>query len=127
MNSFLDDPLAALQSLSVADQIRLLTRLTWELTIVARYYYVPGTEELSSPWAVRAVNELQHTISSQARALLEDDPHRYPDEVLITILIEGTPERDGLRDLVRQAFASAYRWVRPEAADRHPQPSRADA
>jgi hypothetical protein len=112
------DPVEAYASLPAADQARLLTRLAWELTLVGRAYYMPGTEELADPAALRAVNELQHQITQHVLALLDDNPRRYPDDVLIRCIVDDTPDRAGLRPAVRDAFAAAYRHVRPEAPAR---------
>jgi len=118
------DPIEAYADLPPGEQARFLTRLAWELTLVGREYYTPGTEELTDPRALRAVNELQHSITQHVRALLENDARRYPDDVLVRGILDDTPDRSGLRRRVRDAFAAAYRYVRPEAA---PAPRRTPA
>src|SRR5205823_1705204 len=88
-----------------------LARFAWELTVVARTYYVPQTLELTHPRAVREINESQHRITAHLLALLTKNPHRYPDEVLIAIVTDDVPETDGLNALVREAFAKAIRFT----------------
>jgi hypothetical protein len=104
--------LSAYQSLGREDQVRFLIRFGWELTIVARAYYEPGTENLTLPAAVRAVNELQHQVTQHALAVLEGNERRYPDDVLVTILTEEIPDHDGLLKWVRSAFSRAYDFIR---------------
>jgi hypothetical protein len=125
MGSF--KPIEAFITLSPPEQARFLMRLAWELTIVARSYYVPGTEDLTDAAAVRAVNELQHKIASHALAILDDDPRRYPDDVLVQIVFDDVPDRPDLRSLVRTAFARAYQFVRADRPTAPPRPEPAGA
>jgi hypothetical protein len=99
--------LNAYLALEREDRIRFLLHFGYRLTVVARYFYVPGTETLESPGAVRAVNEIQHQVFAQAIAHLGDDCRRYPDEVFIAIVMEDIPDHGELRNLVQQAFADA--------------------
>jgi hypothetical protein len=43
---------------------QLLARFAFELTVVARATYLPGSEEVSAPRQLRAVNEIQHRVTS---------------------------------------------------------------
>ena len=118
------EAITAISGLSAAEHVRFLTRLSWELTIVARYYYRPGTDDFTDHAAVRAVNELQHILAGQTRAILDDDPARYPDDLLVQIVLGETPDRPDLRGLVRGAFGRAYDFVRSGAATAaRPQPT----
>jgi hypothetical protein len=76
------------KSLPVSAQIEALVRFAYELTIVARDTYEPGSMALRFPERIRCLNELQHRIMSHLLALLTGDTHRYPDEVLVSILLE---------------------------------------
>ena len=46
------------RGLNQAEQVRFLLAVAHELTIVARHYYVPQSDELTEPGAVRFVNEM---------------------------------------------------------------------
>jgi hypothetical protein len=111
------DPIAVYTSLTPRNRLRALARLAHDLTIVAREYYVPGTMDLTDPAAVREINELQHRVAGQVRALLEDDPMRFPDDVIARIIMEESPGRPALRAAIRREFVRALDAVavkRPE-------------
>lgn len=104
------DPAQTFAQLSREDKVRFLSRLAWELTVVARDSYEPGTEQLLHPARVRAVNELQHSLLGYLVALTNDDTHRYPDDVLVAILLEE--DRDAqLRQQVAYAFDRAFAFL----------------
>lgn len=78
----------AYQSLPSAAQVEALVRFAYELTLVGRDTYKPGTLELQHPGRLRSLNEMQHRVASHVLALLTDDPGRYPDEVLVSAFLE---------------------------------------
>lgn len=84
-------------------QIEALIRLAHELTIVGRDAYEPGSLELRYPQRLRSLNEVQHRIISHVMALMAADPHRYPDEVLMSLIFEQ--DDSALRQQVAAAFA----------------------
>ena len=88
---------------SPQQQAILLARLSWELTLVGRDAYEVGTEGLTDPARLRAVNELQHQITQFLRAVLEGDPQRYPDEVFLHIIFESSTDAP-LRSQLDGAF-----------------------
>jgi hypothetical protein len=91
------------RGLSSAAQIETLIRLAHELTIVGRDSYEVNSKELRHPHRLRCLNEAQHRVTSQALALLTDDPGRYPDDVLVSVILDqDDPE---LRRQVVAAFA----------------------
>jgi hypothetical protein len=91
------------RSLPPAAQIEVLVRLAHELTIVGRDAYEPSSLGLRHPQRLRWLNEVQHRVTSHVLALLAADPGRYPDEVLVSIVLEqDDPE---LRRQVAAAFA----------------------
>jgi hypothetical protein len=106
-------PLAeAYRGLPPASQAETLARLAHELTVVARDTYEPGSLDLRDPQRLRRLNEIQHRVTGHLRALLADDPHRYPDDVLVAIILdEDDPELAGQvayafrRSLPRPALA----------------------
>jgi hypothetical protein len=76
-------------SYSDHEKLELLAHLSYELTLLAREAYVPGTDEISDHGRMREVNELQHQISGFLVKLLSNDPQRYPDDVFIQIIFEA--------------------------------------
>jgi hypothetical protein len=101
---------AEFRSLPPASQIEALVRLAHELTIVGRDAYDPSSAGLQYPQRLRSLNEIQHRVTSHARALLAADPGRYPDDVLASLILEqDDPE------LRRQVAAAFARSLSPQA------------
>jgi hypothetical protein len=93
----------ALQELPPAAQAEALVRFAYELTLLGRDAYEPGTLELRHPRRLRSLNEIQHHVATHVLALLTADPGRYPEEVLVAIFLEqDDPE---LQQRVAAAFA----------------------
>jgi hypothetical protein len=106
------DPVQAFSGLSRDNKIRFLSRLAFELTIVARDTYVPQSEELSRPAHMRAINELQHQILSYLSALTSGDRALYPDNLLIPIILEAGSDviqRSQVHDAFERALSSVSR------------------
>lgn len=78
VSAFRDRPPAA--------QVEALLRLAYELTLVGRASYEGASGQAAD--RLRAVNEAQHRVVSHALAILTADPRRYPDDVLLAILLE---------------------------------------
>jgi len=87
--------------LSREERIHFLLCLAHELTIVARDTYAVGGRGLQCPERLRAINEIQHRILANCRALLENDPARYPDEVLLQIILDHPEDAELQRQLVQ--------------------------
>jgi hypothetical protein len=103
------DTAEAIRSFSLLDseeQAIFLALLAYELTIVARDTYEVGGEGLTNPGRMRAINEIQHRLTSFLRALLQGDPNRYPDDVLIRIVLENPTD-----SLLQQQLLEAFRRV----------------
>src|SRR5439155_118255 len=83
-----------------------LALLAHELTIVARDTYEVEGDSLSDPSRMRAINEVQHRLLGFLVALLTGDPMRYPDEVLVRIVLED-PRDAVLQQQLSEAFARA--------------------
>ena|SRR5437588_601055 len=91
------------RGLPPAAQVEALVRLAHELTIVGRDTYDASSPGLRYPDRLRSLNEVQHRVVSHVLALMTDDPGRYPEEVLATIILDqDDPE---LRRQVASAFA----------------------
>jgi hypothetical protein len=98
-------------SLPQAAQVKTLVRLANELTILARESYDHASLGIKEPDRLRAINELQHRITSHALALLAHDAGRYPEEVIGSmILANDDPE------LERQVEAAFARSIGRQAA-----------
>jgi hypothetical protein len=61
----------AAAQLTPEQKIRLVARLSFELTIAARETYIPGTDGIAAPGQIRAYNEMQHRVSACLCELLE--------------------------------------------------------
>jgi hypothetical protein len=83
-----DEAAAVFSSYSPGEKAEFTAQLIYELTLVARESYEAGGEGLSDPRRVRRVNELQHRLSAFLWALLREDPKRYPDELLVRLVLE---------------------------------------
>ena len=77
-----------------------------ELTIRARDTYDVGGDGLDNPERMRSYNEVQHRLLGFLAALLKGDPKRYPDDVLIRIILEH-PRDAVLQQQMAEAFARA--------------------
>jgi hypothetical protein len=84
-------------------QAVVLAAYAHELTIVARDGYEAGTERLSNPLLLRRLNEVQHRVASAILDRLQGNQERYPDDVLIDIVVGGGD------DLGRRLHASFCR------------------
>ena len=91
------------RALPPAAQIETLVRLAHELTILGRDTYEDASPGLRYPRRLRCLNEVQHRVISHIRALLATDPDRYPDEVLVSIVLEQ--EEPELRLQIAETFA----------------------
>jgi len=99
----------AFQDLSAPAQIETLARFAFELTIVGRLAYEAGSLEIKHPRWLRRVNETQHRVAGQLMALLADNSNRYPDDVIVPLLLE---ENDAeLRTQLVAAFARSLSAV----------------
>ena len=98
-----DKAIKVFLSYSSKDKEEFLAHLMHELTIIARDSYEVGQEGLINPQRVRRINEVQHRVSDLLCALLQNNPHRYPDDVLVRIILEH-PEDSALERQLGEAF-----------------------
>lgn len=106
-------PDEAFRGLDRGEQVRVLIQLARELTVVARHYYTPGTDDLDDPTAVRFVNEIMHRVTAHAANCLSGGDHDAP--VAYGFVLECW-DHNGLSARVHDAFERAYRSVRPTVA-----------
>ncbi|MBI1923860.1 hypothetical protein HYR99_06380 [Candidatus Poribacteria bacterium] len=93
-------------ALAVDGKIKLLVRLAHELTILARDTYEVGTDRVAAPERLRMINEIQHRVTSFVDDLLNEDIDRYPDEVLMKIILE-CPSNLSFQEQLQRACESA--------------------
>jgi hypothetical protein len=79
-----------------------------ELSIIARDSYEVGRDGLTNPQRVRRINEVQHPVSAFLCALLRSDTQRYPDDVLLKIILEH-PDDNILERQLSESFARLTR------------------
>ncbi|MGA9996683.1 MAG: hypothetical protein WBP93_14795 [Pyrinomonadaceae bacterium] len=89
-----DEAIAVFSSYSLKEKEEFLAHLMHELTTVARDSYEVGGNDLTNPQRVRRINEIQHRLSDFLLALLRDNPHRYPDEALVRIVLEHSGDSE---------------------------------
>ena len=100
---------ALYSSLNRTAQVKLLSRFGFNLTVAARDAYEAGTEEIIDPRRLRQINEVQHRVFDHIDKLLNDDPDRYPDDVLISMLLHH--DSVTLCSQAERAFLEAASYV----------------
>src|SRR5262245_31415192 len=83
-----DDVKRRFKNLAPNAQLRVLAELGHNLTIVARDTYEFQAPGVRAPQRLRDINEIQHRIFGQIVALATVDQGRYPDDDLISIVLE---------------------------------------
>lgn len=83
-----EEAIAVFSNLSAEEQKEFLVRLSHELTMLGRDAYEINSENFTNPAQMRAINEIQHRISSHLLALIKNETNRYPDEILVRMIIE---------------------------------------
>jgi hypothetical protein len=76
-----------------------LVRFAHALTILARETYAVGEEGLTNPSRLRLINEIQHRVTGGLMALGKDAAKRYPDDVLVRILLDHPEDLELQRQL----------------------------
>jgi hypothetical protein len=99
-----DEAIAIFSSYSIEEKEEFLAHLMYELPIIARESYETGQDGLTDPQRVRRINEVQHSVSAFLWALLRNDSRRYPDDILVGIILEH-PDDSSLERQLAEAFA----------------------
>ncbi|MBB6096005.1 hypothetical protein HNQ60_004896 [Povalibacter uvarum] len=89
--------------LSSIDKARFLARFMYELTLDARNFYSPGSNQDIDANKLRFVNEIQHRVTRFIEQILIDDPARPADEVLLKLLLAPRSEKT-IEALVHSAY-----------------------
>lgn len=98
-----DKAIAIFVSYSSKDKEEFAAHLMHELTIIARDSYEVGGDSLTNPQRMRRINEIQHRVSDFLCALQRKSQHRYPDDVLVRIILEH-PDDLELEQQLNRAF-----------------------
>ncbi len=86
------------------EKINFLVHLAHALTILARDTYEVGGEGLTQPSRLRRITEVQHRVLGDIIALMKQGAKRYPDDVLVRLLLEHPEDRD-LQQQLQEAFS----------------------
>jgi hypothetical protein len=89
---------------SPQEKIDFLVHLAHALTILARDTYEAGGEGLTQPARLRRITEVQHRVLGGIIALMKQEAKRYPDDVLVRLLLEHPEDRD-LQQQLQEAFS----------------------
>jgi hypothetical protein len=98
-----DKAVSVFVSFSSEEKKEFLAQLMYELTLIVRDSYETGRDGLCNPQRVRRANEVQHRVSAFLWAALRDDPQRYPDDVLVRLILEQ-PDDEVLGRQLKEAF-----------------------
>jgi hypothetical protein len=79
-------------SLSGEKQLRVLAAFGHSLTIAARDTYEVQAPGVRAPQRLRDINEIQHRVLAHILKLTAGDARRYPDDVLVSIMLEQDDE-----------------------------------
>jgi hypothetical protein len=95
------------------DKVRMLIRLSYDLTITARD--LASSADTKKTARLPGVFEIQHLALSQALGTLSGSVHRYPDEDMIPVLIK-TASRFSLSNHVEESISKFLAQL-PGSAD----------
>ena len=84
---------------SPQEKTDVLLYLAHALTILARDNYEVGKNGLTNPARLRRINELQHRVLSFLIALRNSDTKRYPDDILVRLVLEHPEDLEFQRQL----------------------------
>ena len=97
------------RSLAAEAQLRLLAAFGHNLTIAARDTYEFQAPGVRSPERLRGINEIQHRVFAHILKLSKSEGPRYPDDVLVSIMLENDDEH--LRKQAIWAFEDAFKRI----------------
>lgn len=84
---------------SSQEKVDFLLHLAHALSILARDTYEVGSDGLTDPPRLRRINELQHRVLSFLIALKKNDAKRYPDDILMRLILEHPDDLELQRQL----------------------------
>ena len=95
----MDQAIAAFAQRPVSEKIEVLLQLAHALTILARETYEVAGTGVTQPARLRRLNEVQHRVTSSVLALRTPEAPRYPDGVLVQIILDHPDDRELERHL----------------------------
>jgi hypothetical protein len=101
------------------EKIDFLVQFAHALTILARDTYAVGEDGLTNPSRLRIINEIQHRVTGCLMALCKNDSKRYPDDVLVRILLEHPEDLDlqhQLQETCRRLMGQVAMTTEPPTA-----------
>lgn len=97
-----------LNALSLPERAKSLNLVSFRLTIHAREYGLPSTDQSSAAKKLLGINELQHKLLSQAGHYLDGEEKKvYPVEVFSQVLTE-TADQHGVAGALAAAIEYAH-------------------
>jgi hypothetical protein len=97
------DAIDTFSNYSPQEKIDFLVQLAHTLTILARDTYEVGGEGLTQPSRLRRINEVQHRVLGFVMAMRKQGAKRYPDEVLVRLILEHADDFT-LQQQLQEAF-----------------------
>jgi hypothetical protein len=82
-----EEAIAAFSGMSSDEQIWFLVGYGYWLTIEARGAYADGIDAPPDAAFLGKINEIQHRVFGHLSHLLDSDGERYPDDVLVKIIV----------------------------------------
>jgi hypothetical protein len=106
----IDSEIRNFSDLSSLEQARFLARFMYELTLEARNFYGPGSEQAIDATKLRFVNEVQHRVTRFIEQILLDDPGRPSNDVTLRLLLAPRAEK-AIESLVLAAYSRTIQAV----------------
>jgi len=106
--------IAFAESLADNQKAVFVASVAFELTTVGRDAYGHEPSEIGKPEWLRRLNEHQHRLAAHIVHLLTGDRGRYPEAVVIKMIMHGSGDADFDRNVgeaVRRATAFAQRAI----------------
>ncbi len=85
-----DATVARFTAMSERQQATALARLAHELTVLTRETYGDGPSDITNGALLRWIKELQHRVTAGVVERLSEKRERFPDEVLVRMIADGT-------------------------------------
>jgi hypothetical protein len=104
-----DEAAQVFSVLAPIEQVKCLALFAHNLTIAARDTYEFQAPGVRAPERLRAVNEIQHRVLQHIHSLLTASEWRYPDEVLLSIMLAEENSDGHLREQANWAFQDAMK------------------
>ena len=104
-----DATVARFTAMSERQQATALARLAHELTVLTRETYGDGPSDITNGALLRRIKELQHRVTAGVVERLSEKRERFPDEVLVRMIADGThnPLANSTGPIFERILASA--------------------